>query len=133
MKQIKNSRQRDMILQALQSSCTHPTAEELYQTIRMRDSRISLATVYRNLNLMAELGMIRKIAMGSAPDRFDPNARKHAHISCRKCGKVCDLELNSMDMVENELLEKTDFCDITYDAVFEGICVKCQKHQKKES
>ncbi len=133
MKQIKNSRQRDMILQALKLSCTHPTADELYQTIKLQDAHISLATIYRNLNLMDELGIIRKIPMGSAPDRYDPNAKKHAHISCRNCGKVCDLELSSIDAVEKELMTLTDFCAITYDVVFTGLCAQCQKNQKKES
>lgn len=133
MRQIKNSRQRDMILQALQSSCMHPTADELYQAIKLQDAHISLATVYRNLNLMTELGMIHKISMGSAPDRYDVNVKKHAHISCRSCGAVNDVMLESIEEVEKELLGATDFEDIQYDIVFTGLCAACQKYQPKES
>lgn len=100
MKTMKYSRQRESIKASLMGRYDHPTADELYLCIREEFPNISLGTVYRNLNLLAELGEIQKLTFTEGPDRFDGNAKQHYHFMCRKCGRVSDLSLDSMEEVD---------------------------------
>lgn len=85
------SRQREAILQALQSRCDHPTAEMLYLTLRKTHPNISLGTVYRNLTLLEGQGDAQRIRSQEGPDRYDGTTAPHDHLYCRKCGSVVDL------------------------------------------
>lgn len=89
--QRRNSRQRTLILQAVQRSCSHPNAEEIYREVQRQIPQISLGTVYRNLNLLEESGMIRRIHTGAGSDRFDGILVKHPHFICSCCKRVFDL------------------------------------------
>lgn len=88
---LKHSRQRDSIKDFLMGRTDHPTAETVYSHIRETIPNISLATVYRNLTLLADLGEIRKLHTGDGPDHFDGNVTPHDHFVCRSCGQVLDL------------------------------------------
>ncbi len=87
---IKNTIQRDAILKYLKQNKNHPTAQEVYDVIKKEMPHISLATVYRNLNLMAKDGLILKIEINKE-QHFDGNACSHQHFICKKCGKIFDL------------------------------------------
>jgi Fe2+ or Zn2+ uptake regulation protein len=126
MKQLKNSKQREIILNALKNSTTHPTADELYQTIKVDNSNISLATVYRNLNLLYNMGQIKKISMASSPDRFDKTTANHYHVYCTKCNKVCDVTIEEVGDAAKKVEELTGYKNIDYDIVFTGICPDCR-------
>lgn len=89
--QRRNSRQRTLILQAVQRSCSHPSAEEVYREVQRQIPQISLGTVYRNLNLLEESGMIRRIHTGVGSDRFDGITVKHPHFICSCCKRAFDL------------------------------------------
>ena len=78
----RNTRQRDVILGELRNSLTHPTATELYDLVRRRLPKISLGTVYRNLDLLARMGIIQRLEMAGAETRFDGDRRPHDHIRC---------------------------------------------------
>ena len=84
----KYSRQREAIKQYLASTCEHPTADTVYMNIRGTYPNISLGTVYRNLNLLAEQGEIIKINCQDGSDRFDANVMPHYHFLCNECGKI---------------------------------------------
>jgi Fur family ferric uptake transcriptional regulator len=83
--------QRTIILAALKCCSHHPAADEIYLRVKERLPRISLATVYRNLELMSASGMISKLEYGSSQSRFDPNPVAHSHFRCLRCGSVADL------------------------------------------
>ena len=87
------TRQRQLILEAVRATNSHPTADELFQMIRRKLPTISLATVYRNLNFLSEIGEIRKLAMPGMPDRFDWRMDPHDHMVCDTCGQVVDFVL----------------------------------------
>lgn len=89
---MKNSRQRNAIMEYLMSVKCHPTADEVYANVRQVIPNISLGTVYRNLAQLSDLGTIRKLKVG-VMDRFDGDLTPHAHFVCRACGKVTDVEL----------------------------------------
>ena len=87
------TKQRQLILEAVRATNSHPTADELFQMIRRKLPTISLATVYRNLNFLSEIGEIRKLAMPGMPDRFDWRMDPHDHMVCDTCGQVVDFVL----------------------------------------
>ena len=87
MKTLKYSRQRESIKACLMGRKDHPTADALYTSIREQFPNISLGTVYRNLNLLVELGEIRKLSCGDGTDHFDYDTSPHYHYVCKKCGK----------------------------------------------
>jgi len=120
------SRQREIILETLTENVVHPTAEYLHEKVKEKDPKISLATLYRNLNKLAENGIIKKIDGLEPSSHFDHNTHKHYHFICTKCGKVYDVSAE----VAPELIEKTqkltDFTINSHDVVFTGICKDCK-------
>jgi Fur family ferric uptake transcriptional regulator len=92
---VRNTEQRAVILEELRKCRDHPGADELYARVRGRLPRISLATVYRNLELMAARGLIRCLAPGAGSRRFDPVVDNHGHFRCTACGEVEDLPFPS--------------------------------------
>lgn len=124
--QRRNTRQRDLVLQAVMSLHDHPTADDIYTFVRTQDSHISRGTVYRNLNLLAEEGAIIdvKIPGGS---RFDYRTDDHAHLYCSECGRVLDVP-NPFTTEEARKLEAVSgYAHITHYTMFSGICPECQK------
>lgn len=95
MKAIKHSKQRDSIKTCLMGRRDHPTADAVYMSIREEFPNISLGTVYRNLNLLVDLGEIQKLTCGNGPDRFDADTSPHYHFVCRHCGAVSDLKMDT--------------------------------------
>lgn len=85
------SKQRDLILKFLKSTKTHPTADEVYEAVRIEEPNISLGTVYRNLNLLAANNMILRLHMNDGIDHFDADTSEHFHFYCNNCGRVFDL------------------------------------------
>lgn len=99
---LKYSRQRIAVLNYLRSVTTHPTAECVYQAIREEFPRISLGTVYRNLNLLADQGEILRLNCGEDVDRYDAVVEPHDHFICRTCGRVLDLPLIPIKDVDQQ-------------------------------
>lgn len=130
---LKYSKQRESIKNFLVTRYDHPTAETVYLNIRREFPNISLGTVYRNLNLLAEIGEIQKLSPGIGPDRFDGNPAPHYHFICRHCGCVMDLTVSGLDHIN--ILAGQDFDGeieghITY---FYGVCPSCKASEKCSS
>ena len=89
--QTRMTRQRMVILEELRKVKTHPTADELYAMVRTRMPRISLGTVYRNLDFLTESKEILKLESAGSIRRFDGDTRPHQHVRCRVCGKIGDV------------------------------------------
>ena len=101
----RNSRQRMLVYDAVKASHEHPNAEEGYQVGKQQLPDISLGTVYRNLNLLEEMGQLRRIHTGISGDRFDAVITAHPHLICTRCGGVFDLQCDIGR--ETELLRQT--------------------------
>lgn len=99
MAATKYSRQREAIKEFLSHTKEHPTADTVYMNIRKTQPNISLGTVYRNLNMLAEQGEIIKLSCIDQIDRFDGDTVPHYHFICRECGCVLDLEMESIDHI----------------------------------
>ncbi|MEW6595712.1 MAG: transcriptional repressor [Thermodesulfobacteriota bacterium] len=123
---LRVTKQRQIILDELCSVTSHPTADDLYQMVRQRLPRISLGTVYRNLETMAELGMIQKLEVGGTQKRFDGNAATHYHVRCQRCGRVDDLDLPPDTDVEKAAAQRTRFTILRHRLEFTGLCPACQ-------
>ena len=86
----KNSKKRQVILEALAATTAHPTAQELYQQLKPDYPDLSLGTVYRNLSLFAEEGDAMSVGVFRGQERFDARTEPHAHLHCVQCGRVID-------------------------------------------
>jgi Fur family ferric uptake transcriptional regulator len=121
------TRQRRVILDELGRLTTHPTAEELCQLVRRRLPRISLATVYRNLDILSQQGMIQKLETAGLQRRFDGNAAEHWHVRCIHCGRVADVTGAPSAVDRTGLRADRDYEIIGVRVEFIGICPDCKK------
>ncbi len=120
---IRNTRQREVILDIINHSHSHPSAFEIYQECRKIIPNISLGTVYRNLNHLVQKNLIKKIGLDEEHCRYDHVEMRHSHFICRKCGKIVDVYENYFVDVKN--IQGNIVSD--YDISFTGICEACQK------
>lgn len=121
-----NTIQRSLVLDAVNRLKSHATADEVYAEVAATHPNISKATVYRNLNLLSEMGMIRKLEIPGGADRFDHICKEHCHVKCEKCGRVFDIEIPYIDGLENRVENRNGFEITGYDILFRGICPGCR-------
>lgn len=124
---LRITNQRDVILQELRAVKTHPTADELYTQVRSRLPRISLATVYRNLEWLNEQGLARKIEVGGRQKRFDGDISEHYHVRCKKCSRVADIEMDLLENLEDRIFESSGFTVTGHRLEFTGLCSECSQ------
>ncbi len=120
--------QRKIILDELCSRHDHPSAEDIYFAVRQRLPRISLGTVYRNLEIMSFRGVIRKIEISGNQKRFDCDVRQHHHIRCEVCGRVDDVTVENSGVMDSLKYSAPGYRITGYNLIFAGICEDCQKH-----
>jgi Fur family ferric uptake transcriptional regulator len=124
------TRQRRVILEELHRDSQHPTASEIYELVRRRLPRISLGTVYRNLEMLGEHGLIQKLDVGGTQKRFDGITNNHYHLRCLRCGSVQDAPLEPMMDLEEIVRKRTDFEIEGHRLEFVGLCLKCRTASK---
>ena len=130
MEQLSNMRlttQRQIILEELRKVTSHPTANDVYDMVRKRLPRIGLGTVYRNLELMAESGIIMKLEVGGTQKRFDATVESHYHIRCVGCGKVDDIDIAVQDKINTLATESCSYNILGHHIEFTGFCEDCAK------
>jgi Fur family ferric uptake transcriptional regulator/Fur family peroxide stress response transcriptional regulator len=121
----RNTIQRSLVLKTVKELQFHATADEVYDTIVKKHSDISRGTVYRNLNLLSDIGEIRKLEMPSGADRFDHICHEHYHTRCIKCGRVFDVEMDFIADLETNIKDTHGFKFTGHDIIFKGICPEC--------
>ncbi len=119
---MKSTKQKEAILAAVCTMRNHPTADEIYVMLRNNFPRLSLGTVYRNLNNFSQQGHIRKVFVPGAGDRFDYRLDEHAHICCEQCGKVFDIdaEVSICPSPKESGVQVTGYKLMLY-----GVCSQC--------
>ena len=122
---MRYSYQRQRILEAVQNSTEHPTAVMVYDTLKEALPKLSLGTVYRNLNQLADLGRIRKIPLPDGSCRFDGTLHKHSHIVCSSCGAVADVELPELEALSDSVDVQTGYRLDAYQVYMHGLCSSC--------
>ena len=130
---IRLTTQRQILLEELSRVNSHPTACELYEMVRKRLPRIGLGTVYRNLELMADSGIILKLELGGAQKRFDATTDPHYHIRCSVCGKMEDISIEVQERITQNAAEQTAYHILGHRIEFTGECPACQQKKEKEA
>ncbi|WP_405099846.1 peroxide-responsive transcriptional repressor PerR [Oceanobacillus sp. FSL H7-0719] len=131
---VRITPQRHAVLEYLLNAMIHPTADEIYKALEGKFPNMSVATVYNNLRVLREIGLVRELTYGDSSSRFDCNtSEEHYHIICEECGKIVDFHYPSLEEVES-LAEQVAGFDISHHRLeLYGICKECkdtaaQKH-----
>ena len=127
--QRRNTRQRQLVLDAVRAHHDHPTADDIYTDVHARDEHVSRGTVYRNLNLLADAGQIRAVRMPGG-DRFDLRVDDHPHVVCRSCGRVIDAPVEAMPRLDDMVASRTGFADVSHATTFTGLCPACRAREE---
>ncbi len=124
--QIRNTVQKQLVLDTVRSMRNHPTADEVYTVIRAGHPSVSKATVYRNLHQLAAKGDILHIPVPGGADRFDFCTDEHYHVRCKSCGGVYDVRMPKIEGLIEKIEESSGVEVTNYDILFEGICESCK-------
>lgn len=124
----RNSKQRQLVLEAVKERCDHPTADQIYLDVRAKDEKISRGTVYRNLGVLSEDGQITNVKVPAA-DRFDSRVDRHYHLFCTGCGRVFDAPMPYHEEYDGQIEEETGFQVSRHRMIFEGLCTNCIKKE----
>ena len=125
-KQLRMTRQRQLILEELRNVSTHPSADELYEMVRKRLPRISLGTIYRNLEILSQVGEIQKLESGGMQKRFDGNASAHYHIRCLECAQIEDLHMDPFANIEAKAAFLNNYKILGHRLEILGLCPNCK-------
>ncbi|CAB1238908.1 MAG: transcriptional repressor [Oscillospiraceae bacterium] len=126
------SRKREAILTALQRTKIHPTAEWVYQELKNEYPDLSLGTVYRNLRLFKEEGVIASVGVVDGQERYDGDVTPHSHFVCTNCGKVIDVNDEFVDPEADTMVaRKCRVKVLSHSVCFNGICMECLEALKK--
>ena len=123
----KSSKQRDMIMNYMYGACEHVSAEQIFKDLNASGQKISLATVYRNLNILVEMNEIKKIAHSNEGYRYDITCRPHY---CIKCDRIVDLEIPYDEELQKMLIAKSGLAISSHSVMAEGVCEKCAGKKK---
>lgn len=126
---LKHSKQRDAIYEFLKGRKDHPTADAVYMGVREKYPNISLGTVYRNLMLLRDTGMLQTVDVGDGVIHFDADTSEHNHFVCVRCGCVQDLSMDSIDGVIDIAARNFSGKITGYSAYFYGLCSKCLQEE----
>ena len=125
------TQQRQIILEAVRRLHSHPTADEVFLRVRKKLPRISMGTVYRNLDILSRTGIIKKIETSSPQMRFDGKTEDHYHITCMVCGSIQDVPAEEKDhnlkKLEKALGTTTDYSILGHNLEFIGLCSNCRR------
>ncbi|HXH11380.1 MAG TPA: transcriptional repressor [Alphaproteobacteria bacterium] len=121
------TRQLEAVYEALQGDSTHPFADEIYRRVRKKLPRISLATVYRNLQRLVEDGKIRMVLLGERIARYDPEVSDHDHFVCETCGCIRDLFLERERQMDLAPLAQAGFVVTSLHLTVYGVCHVCSQ------
>ncbi|MBN2566732.1 transcriptional repressor [Candidatus Woesearchaeota archaeon] len=124
MASTRNTPQREAILAYLQSVHTHPTAEEVHAAVSRKLLSIALATVYRNLNLLAERGIIHRHQIGGGY-RYDADLAAHEHCVCTSCGGIYDVPAEDIEAAATRHIDRKRFVPDHVEVTVYGVCAKC--------
>lgn len=126
-KGLRNTTQRETILEAFFSGDKHITAEGLFNVIKDRNPGIGYATVYRNLSLLCECGLADEIKIGTEKARYEPKFGRehHDHLICIKCGRFIEVNDRKIERLQDKLAEANGFIPVRHRLEIYGICKEC--------
>ena len=116
-----------MILELVESSRSHMTAEQVFEALRRACPGVALATVYNNLNRLCGQGLIRRVPVEGTPDRYD-RIQRHDHLVCRRCGRLTDVDVGDLTGL---LEQKTGVPLLSYDLKLVYLCQTCREKEAR--
>ncbi len=120
--------QRLAVLRILADSEGHPSAEQIFERVRTEFPTTSLATIYKTIALLKSINEVLELGFPDGSNRYDGNKPfPHPHVICTKCRKIMDPELQSLDELKNEIINKTGFLVQHHRLDFFGTCRECQE------
>jgi Fur family peroxide stress response transcriptional regulator len=125
-KKPRNTKQLDIIWEAIKDDNSHPTADQVYARVRETFPNVSLGTVYRNLQKLVAAEKLQVLMIGRA-QHFDPLVRRHQHFICEKCGRVFDVLVDSRDEIKPAKLPHAGFKVTSHQLAFYGACKHCAR------
>jgi len=125
MSGIRMTPQRQAILTFLLESMSHPSADEIYRSLEPNFPNMSVATVYNNLKVFVEAGLVRELTYGDGASRFDADMSDHYHVICDKCGTIVDFEHPPLTHIEQKVEEHTGFAVKGHRMEIYGTCPDC--------
>ncbi|MCU9595446.1 peroxide-responsive transcriptional repressor PerR [Caldibacillus thermolactis] len=126
---VRITPQRHAILEYLISSMTHPTADEIYKALEGRFPNMSVATVYNNLRVFREVGLVKELTYGDASSRFDFVTHEHYHIICEECGKIVDFQYPGLDEIEQFAAHVSGYKVSHHRLEVYGLCPECENNK----
>jgi Fe2+ or Zn2+ uptake regulation protein len=128
----RNTRQRKVILEAVMDLGCHPTAEQVYDRVREELPRTSLSTVYRNLGILADQGLVTTVSGAGKEVHYDHNMCEHCHIECSVCGRICDVDVFPLDKdgLSSEDLSGFILQEVSVNLI--GICPECAETDERK-
>lgn len=123
---MRMTKQKKIILDIVRRSHNHPTAQEVFEEARKVIPSLSLATVYRNLEQLSEIGLIRKVVLSDQIARYDCNTGNHYHIRCIACGRVDDLPFAFPDDLEERIGRSVGYAILDHHLEVRGLCPACR-------
>ncbi|HHQ0578840.1 TPA: peroxide-responsive transcriptional repressor PerR [Listeria monocytogenes] len=126
---VRITPQRHAILEFLINSHTHPTADDIYRALEGNFPNMSVATVYNNLRVFRDAGLIKELSYGDASSRFDFSTSNHYHAICNVCGKIVDFHYPGLDEVEHFAAHMTGYEIDNHRLEVYGICPACKEKQ----
>jgi len=124
----RQTQQLAAVLDVVQTAHDHPTAEEVHRRVRHRLPRVSLGTVYRNLQKLSAQQRVRVVHLADRAARYDAVLDDHDHFACERCGTVTDLMRRSIPPADSSVLKRAGFVVRAHALTFYGLCPKCQPH-----
>ncbi|HEX76684.1 MAG TPA: transcriptional repressor [Dehalococcoidia bacterium] len=123
--------QRRLLLSVMQEAEKHLDAKELYRRASEKDASISLATVYRNLHVFKEQGLINERHLGQARCFYEmKRLGEHQHLVCESCGQVTEFESPLLNKLIDEVQRKNNFFVTKVELYLEGYCHKCKEGKR---
>lgn len=123
---VRMTPQRHAILSYLMSAKSHPTADEIYKALSPAYPSMSVATIYNNLRLFVEAGLVRELTYGDDSSRFDADMSDHYHAICKSCGQIVDFGYPPLLEVEKAASKETGFTVQGHRMEIYGVCSSCK-------
>jgi len=127
----RDTKQRETILRLLGNTTLHPTADQIYDNVRKDIPNISKGTVYRNLQVLQEMGLVDELNLNGTVSRFEVKQGNHCHFRCEKCGRVFDVDLQLNKELDRQVSDRTGFKISYHQLEFRGLCQQCEKNSEK--
>lgn len=123
----RQTKQREAILRFLRNTRSHPTADQIYDEVRLDIPNISKGTVYRNLQVLQEDGVVSELKLNGTLSRYEAKQESHYHFRCEKCGRVFDLDEPVDKELDDRVAKKSGFKVLYHQTEFRGLCKDCQQ------